>query len=76
MTAHLTPEELALRFRMINARTGAPQTGTLSNWRRHGRGPRYIKAGGKILYPLEEVVRWEASRTIGHTAEATAAILD
>lgn len=50
-TANLTPREAAARLRTTK--------GTLSNWRVQGRGPRYIKFGGKILYPLSEIETFE-----------------
>jgi len=43
---HLTPEELAARLRKT--------TGTLSNWRAQGIGPKFIKSW-PVLYPLSEV---------------------
>lgn len=51
---HLTPVELALRWRMTD-KDGKPQTGTLKNWRSTGDGPRYVKLGRRVLYPLPEV---------------------
>lgn len=32
--------------------------GTLANWRSAGRGPKYVRAGGRVRYPEDEVVRW------------------
>lgn len=33
--------------------------GTLKNWRILGTGPRFIKRGGLIYYPVNEVEKWE-----------------
>lgn len=60
---YLTPEELSARFR------GRIAVRTLSNWRCLGTGPKFVKLGGRILYPLAEVEAWEARRTAGSTAE-------
>ena len=51
---YLTPRELAARWRNIVALS------TLDNWRSsQNRGPRFVKIGGRVLYPLEEVVAYE-----------------
>lgn len=57
---HLKPEEVALRLRT--------SVGVLSNWRRQGKGPKYIKLGRKILYPLREVETFETAHTIANTS--------
>jgi hypothetical protein len=36
---------------------------TLATWRSRKLGPRYIKIGGRVLYPLDGVEEWEAKRT-------------
>lgn len=54
MTApHLDVNMLAERWGM------AP--GTLDHWRRYGKGPLYLKIGGKVLYRLSDVVAFEAA---------------
>lgn len=59
---YLTPRELVERWRNeICVRT-------LANWRCQSIGPRYTKLGGKILYRLSEVTRWEEARTVDGTA--------
>ncbi len=56
---YLTPAELVERYkRTITIRT-------LANWRSTGEGPRYTKIGGRVLYPVDGVISWEASRTLG-----------
>lgn len=54
-TTHLTPNELAERWRVDRK--------TLANWRAKGRGPAYIKLGSaeysKVLYPKEAVEAYE-----------------
>lgn len=48
---HLTIKELAERWNM------AP--GSLSNWRVKGMGPKYVKVGKTVLYPVAEVEAYE-----------------
>lgn len=56
---YLTPAELIERYKKtITIRT-------LANWRSIGEGPKYTKIGGRVLYPLDGVTSWEASRTLG-----------
>lgn len=56
---YLTPAELVERYK--NAIT----LRTLANWRCSGDGPSYTKIGGRVLYPVEAVTKWEACRTLG-----------
>jgi predicted site-specific integrase-resolvase len=35
---------------------------TLVRWRKNGRGPLFVKQGGRIVYPLRELERWLHSR--------------
>lgn len=53
--AVLTPSELASRWEL------SPKT--LANWRSLGSGPRWIKIGRAIRYPLADVQRVEAKGT-------------
>lgn len=48
---NLLPKEAAERLRV--------GIGTLSNWRTAGGGPKYIKFGRKVLYPLHEIEAFE-----------------
>lgn len=59
----LTPREVAARY------GGSINVRTLANWRCQNLGPRYTKIGGRVLYPLAEVKRWEAARTFGDTSQ-------
>lgn len=55
----LTEAELMQRWRYaIKART-------LRDWRQKNRGPAYLKAGQKILYPVAELTAWEQSQFQG-----------
>lgn len=58
-TGYLTPDELCARYKgTINART-------LANWRASGDGPAFTKIGGRVLYPVAAVEKWEKKRTKG-----------
>jgi hypothetical protein len=37
---------------------------TLAVWRTHKRGPRYLKCGAKVLYRIEDLDAWLASRAV------------
>jgi hypothetical protein len=49
----LTVEEVVERYR------GQVSEGTLRNWRSMKIGPAFAKIGKAILYPLEELDRWD-----------------
>jgi hypothetical protein len=51
---HLTTAELAERWRTSIA--------VLANLRYKGGGPRFIKLGRKVLYPMTEIERHERER--------------
>lgn len=40
---------------------------TLANWRSYGVSPPFTKIGGRILYPVKDVIDWERKRTVGST---------
>lgn len=58
---YLTPAEVVLRFK------GRITVRTLANWRSAGISPPFTKLNGRILYPLDELERWEQSRTVSGT---------
>lgn len=57
-----TPEELVERYQ------GKVTIRTLANWRSAGVSPPYTKVGGRIVYPIDELLKWEQSRTVTGTA--------
>jgi hypothetical protein len=57
---NLTPKETAARLRCT--------TGTLSNWRVQGVGPKFIKVGRKVLYPTAQVAAYENGQLRQNTA--------
>jgi predicted site-specific integrase-resolvase len=48
---------------------GAVSSRTLANWRTQGKGPRYVRVGGRIIYAIEEVEAWEKRRSVQSTSE-------
>ncbi len=57
----LTPREVSDRYGdQVSVRT-------LSNWRWSGTGPEFFKIGGRILYRLSDLERWEESRKCSST---------
>lgn len=52
---YVRPEKLAV--------TLGVSSGTLSNWRVKGGGPKFTKLGGRVVYSLEEVEKWLKKNT-------------
>jgi hypothetical protein len=51
---HLDQNSLSRRWRI------SPRT--LEQWRWQGRGPRFLKIGGRVLYRLIDIETYEAER--------------
>lgn len=49
---HLNQEQLARRWDV------SPRT--LEKWRSQRQGPRFLKVGGRVVYPLLEIEAYEA----------------
>jgi len=47
---------------------------TLEAFRLNGTGPKFIKAGRKVLYRISDLEAWASSRTYSSTSEADAAL--
>jgi hypothetical protein len=56
---NLDEKELARRWRM------SPRT--LQGWRQRGKGPRYMKIEGRVIYPIPEVEACEAASLHANT---------
>ena len=54
----LTPAEVVKRW------NGAVTTGTLANWRSHGKGPKFQKFGSRVRYPLHLLEGWERENQV------------
>jgi hypothetical protein len=59
---HLTQGQLADRWRM------SPRT--LERWRWLGEGPRFLKIGGRVVYRLQDIERYEAEQLRDSTTAA------
>jgi predicted DNA-binding transcriptional regulator AlpA len=42
---------------------------TLDNWRTTGRGPRFLKLGSRVLYPVVELDAFKAANLRSSTSE-------
>ena len=65
MTANLLP--------LLRTDEAAPLAGvatkTLENWRTLGLGPKFIKAGRRVLYDPADLVAWREQRRVGSTSQ-------
>jgi hypothetical protein len=52
VTTYLTTSEVAQHYRTAE--------GTVRYWRHANHGPRGVKVGKKVLYPAEEIARFDA----------------
>ena len=64
-SVYLTQDEAAEYVRL------SPRT--LERHRVHGTGPRFTKAGRRVLYKTENLEAWMEARTFGSTSEVDAA---
>ena len=59
----ITTRDLSRRWNLTSS--------TLTQWRWYGKGPKYLKIGGRILYRLEDIIAFEEqhlrSNTIGES---------
>ncbi|PIR38111.1 MAG: hypothetical protein COV35_07680 [Alphaproteobacteria bacterium CG11_big_fil_rev_8_21_14_0_20_39_49] len=58
---HFHQSELAKRW--------CVSTRTLERWRWLGRGPKYLKIGGRVVYRLEDIEAYEAGQIRSSTSE-------
>lgn len=59
-TTTINPQEAARRLGV--------EPSTLANWRWNGRGPRYIRVGGRIRYRLMDLAHWLDSQARSSTS--------
>jgi helix-turn-helix protein len=62
MVEHLNQNGLAKRW-LISPRT-------LEQWRWQGRGPRYLKIGGRVVYRVSDIEAFEMSSIHANTLGA------
>lgn len=58
---NLLPKEAADRLRVT--------VGCLSNWRTAGNGPKFIKFGRRVLYPVVELEAFEQKHLRSNTTK-------
>jgi hypothetical protein len=58
-SSFLKPGEIVSRWR------NTVTEGTLAVWRSIGKGPPYIKSGRSVLYPLDELEKYEKGKIKG-----------
>jgi hypothetical protein len=63
--AFLTSKELSDRWRLSDQ--------TLANWRYAGKGPRYIRVGSRVLYPIEGIHSFEQNQCLTEPSQDTSA---
>lgn len=63
LVRHLNQKQLADRWNI------SPRS--LERWRWEGKGPRFLKIGGRVAYRLEDVEAYEAGQLRASTAEAS-----
>jgi DNA-binding transcriptional MerR regulator len=58
---------------LLRTEEAAPLAGvaakTLENWRTLGLGPKFIKAGRRVLYDPADLLAWRDQHRIGSTSE-------
>ena len=59
----LTAQQLAERWE------NKVQLRTIERWRSTGQGPKFMRLGGKVLYPIAEVEAFEDRSTVGSVSE-------
>ena len=64
-TKHLNQRELAERWNISQR--------TLERWRWVGDGPQFLKLGGRVVYRVEDVERYEVEQLRSHTGSSTSA---
>jgi hypothetical protein len=62
MQHHISQHNLARRWHL------SPRT--LERWRWTGKGPRFLKLGGRVVYRLEDIEVWEAERLRSSTGSS------
>ncbi len=62
---------------LLSEAEAAPRIGvkpkTLANWRTLGEGPKFIRAGRRIVYDPADIEAWKETRRVGSTSEKIAA---
>lgn len=62
----LTPQDLATRWFVTLS--------TLGQWRWNGRGPQFLKIGGRVLYQIQDVEAFEEQARRANTSKQFTAL--
>ena len=58
---------------LLNTKAAAPRIGispgTAENWRTRGIGPKFIKAGRRVLYDPADIEAWKEANRFQSTSE-------
>jgi hypothetical protein len=60
----LSEDDRLRRAAAIDRYRGQISEGTLRNWRSMRVGPSFLKHGKAVLYPLEELERWDRGNLV------------
>lgn len=63
MASPTTPNPVHIDSEGLANRWGI-ETKTLSNWRVLGKGPRYIRIGSRVRYPMSEIIDYERKQLV------------
>ena len=59
---------------LLDTKAAAPRAGvspgTLENWRVQGTGPKFIKAGKRVMYDPADIEAWKQANRFQSTSEA------
>ena len=71
----MTATELEARVTTVSAGEAASrlglEPGTLANWRWSGRGPRFVKLGGRVRYRLADLAEYLDRMTRTSTSQGS-----
>jgi hypothetical protein len=68
LKARYLPPEAASRV------LGGIAVQTLARWRCEGTGPKFCKVGRRVVYSVEDLAAWVASRKFSSTSESAAKV--
>jgi len=68
MNAETTPQRLLSTKEAVDYFDGKIKRQTLNNWRTQGRGPKFLRIGGKVLYPIDELDRFKSDSLYSSTS--------
>ena len=58
------PEKLLTPAEVVEHLDHKITIGTLGTWRSRGKGPEYLKLGGKVVYLLPDLEKWMKEKKV------------